>query len=179
MGILLRSGDILIRFQCFNGKGLSMKRTVVSSFVFLAVFSLAWVAGASNDPRDLPADVPTSLELETQYKWTALHWAVRRGQVENVRNLLGREDIEARDFQGRTPLHIAVLSGHDAIVSLLLRNGADVNARDQWGITPLRRAELLTEYRRWDRQEIKRMLRENGGETRQIVPGYERFEPVE
>lgn len=125
---------------------------------------------ASTDPRDLPADAPTILEFETKYQWTDLHWAVRRGQVDRVRDLMGRGDLEARDFQGRTPLHIAVLSGWDEIVEMLLAAGADVNSRDQWGITPLRRVELIEEYRDWDRANIAELLREAGGEKTQIMP---------
>lgn len=150
---------------------MNRTRTLVSALTLL--IALPFVASASDDPRDFPADVATSLEFVAKYQWTPLHWAVRRGQVENVRNLIGREDIEARDFQGRTPLHIAVLSGHDAIVELLLRNGADVNARDQWGITPLRRAELVVEHRRWDRARIMNTLQAHGGVTEQIMPGYD------
>ena len=36
--------------------------------------------------------------------------------------------MEARDSLGRTPLHTASMTGHLAIVELLLRNGADVDA---------------------------------------------------
>ncbi len=132
--------------------------------------SVALEARASTDPRDLPADFPTHLERETKYQWTPLHWAVRRGQLERVRTLVGTENIEARDFQGRTPLHIAVLSGRDEIVAFLLEQGAHVNARDQWGITPLRRIELIEEYRGWDRSAIADMLRAAGGSKTQIMP---------
>ncbi len=37
-------------------------------------------------------------------------------------------DVETRDSLGRTPLHTAAMTGHLAIVELLLRNGADVDA---------------------------------------------------
>ncbi len=147
-----------------------MKRTLqISFFVSLMVVGAAH-AQASTDPRDLPADAPTMLEFEPKYQWTELHWAVRRGQVDRVRDLMRGGNLEARDFQGRTPLHIAVLSGWDDIVEMLLAAGADVNARDQWGITPLRRVELIEEYRGWDRANIAQLLREAGGEKTQIMP---------
>lgn len=38
---------------------------------------------------------------------------------------------------GRTPLHVAVFRGHENIVQLLLRYGADINARDAFGDVPL------------------------------------------
>ena len=37
-------------------------------------------------------------------------------------------DVEARDSLGKTPLHTAAMTGHLAIVELLLRNGAEVDA---------------------------------------------------
>lgn len=36
-----------------------------------------------------------------------------------------------------TPLHFAALNGHVKVVELLIRNGADVNAKDDSGLTPL------------------------------------------
>lgn len=38
---------------------------------------------------------------------------------------------------GSTPLHVAALLGHDEIVFALLRRGADVNARNNDGYTPI------------------------------------------
>ncbi len=37
----------------------------------------------------------------------------------------------------RTPLHVASSNGHEAVVSILLENGADVNAKNNDGSTPL------------------------------------------
>ena len=46
-------------------------------------------------------------------------------------------DVNAKDDDGGTPLHLASENGHEAIVSLLLEKGADVNAKDNDGETPL------------------------------------------
>jgi len=120
----------------------------------------------AEQPAAQTGHVETLLETRTEYQWTPLHWAARRGDLNAVRNLAGTAtQREARDLQGRTPLHIAALSGHGQVVEYLLQQGAEVNARDQWGITPLRRMELIRETRGWNRSDIKDILRRNGGTT--------------
>lgn len=58
--------------------------------------------------------------------------AVKRGDHKTVERML-RDDHNlagARDPEDATPLHHAALKGHRKIVELLLKNGADINARD-------------------------------------------------
>ncbi len=113
------------------------------------------------DARRLP---PGGLEA---YGWTPLHWAARTGGAEAVRRELDRSDnaqLEARDTIERTPIHIAVLAGDAGAVRLLAEAGADVNSRDRWGVTPLRRAVLLGETRGWALEEVKAVLRQHGAE---------------
>ncbi len=55
--------------------------------------------------------------------------------------LLGRQpDIDARDENGRTALMLAVLRGESRAVDMLLASGADPNAADGRGTTPLQAA---------------------------------------
>ncbi len=98
-----------------------------------------------------------------EYQWTPLHWAVRYNEAEEVRQLATARNIEARDALGRTPLHIASMFGLEEMVAILLERGADVNARDQWGVTPLFRLELVRRHRGWEHTAIVNMLREAGG----------------
>jgi ankyrin repeat protein len=46
-------------------------------------------------------------------------------------------DINKKDSEGRTLLHVASMIGRLKVVELLLSNGADINARDNDGCTPL------------------------------------------
>jgi ankyrin repeat protein len=48
-----------------------------------------------------------------------------------------RSDIEAKDRLGRTPLHLAIISGDYAVVALLLEAGANIKAADNNGNTVL------------------------------------------
>jgi len=71
--------------------------------------------------------------------------AAKSGTVWRVKELLDENAnlISARDTDGSTPLHCATWKGHQNVVELLLKLGADVNAHNQndhWGTTPLHAA---------------------------------------
>ena len=70
---------------------------------------------------------------------TALHLAAAKGYVWLVGMLLDAgADIEAiGEPGGAHPLHLAVLHDQAAAAKLLLTRGANVEARDAWGRTPL------------------------------------------
>ncbi|GBG29677.1 Ankyrin repeat domain-containing protein 1 [Hondaea fermentalgiana] len=69
----------------------------------------------------------------------------QRARIENMTRLLtilvgvpgGHETMKAIGSDGVTPLHVAVRNGHVRAVTVLIRGGADPNARDQAGATPL------------------------------------------
>lgn len=71
--------------------------------------------------------------------------AAKKGAASRVLELLETDAslISARDIDGSTPLHCATWKGHQGVVELLLKHGADVNAtnnNDHWGTTPLHAA---------------------------------------
>lgn len=45
--------------------------------------------------------------------------------------------VNSCNFDGFTPLHVAALHGHSVLASLLIRHGANVNARTNQSATPL------------------------------------------
>lgn len=49
-------------------------------------------------------------------------------------------DVDARDASGRTALMLAILQGHENAVDALLAAGADPNAADATGTSPLQAA---------------------------------------
>ena len=55
-------------------------------------------------------------------------------------------DLEARDQDGRTPLHSAAAAGFSELLRTLLESGADVHARDDRGGTPLHAAVVAGEW---------------------------------
>ena len=89
-------------------------------------------------------------------------------ELENFFHAIGDGDLEAVNkaisdgfdfnnaiYEGHTPLHMAVDWGYKEIVELLLVNGVDVNAKDEFGDTPLD----------WADGEIADLLRKHGGNT--------------
>ena len=65
--------------------------------------------------------------------------AAANGDLDEVNMLvqLGNVDINVGDYDKRTPLHLACGEGHMSIVQALVMSGANVNAEDRWGGTPL------------------------------------------
>jgi ankyrin repeat protein len=65
--------------------------------------------------------------------------AAIKGHTETIRTLLESKetDVNACDSEGMTALHFASKNGHIKIVKRLLANGAEVNAENNYGFTPI------------------------------------------
>lgn len=64
--------------------------------------------------------------------------AAADGNLTEVMRLAGsKADIDSREFDGRTALHLASFAGHVEVVRFLIENLADPNARDRRGNVPL------------------------------------------
>ena len=74
-----------------------------------------------------------------------LYYAARLGFRDLAEHLIAKhpEHINARGGSAVTPMHVAAIAGHFDILSLLLEHGADVDVRDEYGVTPLYRASKL------------------------------------
>lgn len=78
---------------------------------------------------------PATINDKEQDGYTALHWASRYGDEKVIQTLLSyKPDVNVLDEDRDTPLHFA---GSAAVASLLLANGAAVNAVGSGNITPL------------------------------------------
>ncbi|XP_073315664.1 serine/threonine-protein kinase VIK-like [Primulina huaijiensis] len=70
-------------------------------------------------------------------------WHAHQNDAAAVRKLLeeDRSLVHARDYDNRTPLHVAAIHGWIDVAKCLLEHEADVNAQDRWKNTPLADAE--------------------------------------
>lgn len=94
--------------------------------------------------------------------------AVKNGFTEISKLLIdGGSNVNSRDENGQTPLHIAAFKGEVEFVKFLIEKGADVNAKDKYGNTPLNKADP-TNDRRFNatenakRKEVTDLLRKHG-----------------
>jgi hypothetical protein len=72
---------------------------------------------------------------------SALWWAARAGQTEEVRRLAAAgADVNAADVDGETPLHAAVRAGSAETAAALLAAGARIDAAALYEVTPLQLA---------------------------------------
>lgn len=84
-------------------------------------------------------------EGEDELKRSPLHWACATGKIDLAEMLLNRlrgprADINAVEIREKTSLHLAAAHDRDDIVAMLLKCGANVNAKSDGSWTPLHNA---------------------------------------
>lgn len=84
----------------------------------------------------------TDMDLQDSKGDTALCKASAGGYHEICRKLVigHRANPNARDSQGKTPIHYAAAGGHERLVELFVHNEADVQVVDNDGWSPLHHA---------------------------------------
>ncbi|MGL9779768.1 MAG: ankyrin repeat domain-containing protein, partial [Wolbachia sp.] len=81
-------------------------------------------------------------EVEAEHCKVSLHLAAKLGDLQAVKTLANKGDVDVQNDKGETPLHFAALYGKEEVAALLLNKEANVNAKDQIGRTPLHFAAL-------------------------------------
>ena len=81
----------------------------------------------------------SAAERPPPLKATPLYYAVFCGFSELAKRLImtHAEDVNAKCYDGRTPLHVASEEGHVDAVRVLLDHGVRVNSQDSLNWTPL------------------------------------------
>jgi len=94
----------------------------------------------------------------------SIHDAAGEGNIEAVKQHLAAGtdvDVKAEWYDEWTPLHYAAYSSQKEVAELLIDKGADVNAKDKNGKTPLDWA-VDSPY---SDEETAALLRKHGGKT--------------
>ena len=133
-----------------------------------------------NDPNGISSSEPTAVKTdgESQQSTTAaeakpiervagakapdisIHEAASKGNIEVVKqHWAAGADVNSSDKFGRRPLELAIGIDHTAITELLIINGANINTRNENGLTALNLANLHFN------NEIADLLRKHGGKT--------------
>lgn len=75
---------------------------------------------------------------EARDECTPLHLCCQWGLEQVVQTLIEHgADVNAKDVEGKTPVHVAIQNQHSQIISLLLCHpNIDLNIRDKKGLTP-------------------------------------------
>jgi lipoprotein NlpI len=98
--------------------------------------------GPRPQPGPQPGPPPTLPRPAAGGRTMDIFEAAAAGNLAQVQLAVRRKpaSVRQRDEQGATALHLAALSGKTDVISYLVSVGADINARDRHGHTPLYRA---------------------------------------
>ncbi|KAK2187015.1 hypothetical protein NP493_180g01024 [Ridgeia piscesae] len=69
----------------------------------------------------------------------AFQWALTNGDIDQVKTCINENKTLAGEMlpNGRYPLSVAADYGQKEVIEFLITKGADVNANDRYGISPL------------------------------------------
>ena len=126
-------------------------------------------AAAKSENTGASAAQPTRDTRQTNPQaGPALVDAARAGNLEAAKQyLVAGADVDFRNQQGFTPLHVAAQKGHNKVAELLIAKGANVNTSGRLiGTTPLDSAALL------GHKEMVELLIDSGADINpQIITG--------
>lgn len=110
-------------------RGIEFSRHLVDKFAFHNYDGIANQTGKKDPTR-------SEKQSHTDNIFQLINAASNGDLSELARLVAHGADINAADYDGRTPLHLAAAEGKEMAVSYLLNHGANPSAKDRWGATP-------------------------------------------
>lgn len=131
--------------SCGNSvRGVAFLKKLIAQFSFHNYDSL--VASSKQDPRR----VRNVRETDNTYRAI---YAASIGDISELKRLVAHgHDLDAADYDGRTPLHLACAEGQLDAVRYLLDQKVGTTPEDRWGNTPL--ADAV----RHERDTVRKLL---------------------
>lgn len=146
----------------FELKG-RLKCGPIRGLTFWATWALT---GALLWPHSSQAQVPPSAEQAALY--TGLHAKAHRGDLVGLMGMLAtKPEVNARDPQGRTPLHVATFAKQREVIAALAKAGADLGALEH------DRYDAVTIAAVADDEETLRLLLSLGASAKLVTSRYD------
>jgi len=138
-----------------------------------------WLVAGAVDALDLLPDDPRIFMSEGQANLLedyevlgALCGACIVNDVETVKRLVNRTDVNALDHNHQLPLMYAAGNNHPDCVHILLENGADPNKLQNWGNTPMHSCKSEIVFRMMLAAGGRTDIKNNRGETAIDLLGF-------
>ncbi len=131
---------------------------------FLCRLSVAAACGLLPWPG--AAQVAPAIAEVAAYR--GLHAAAQQGDVRSIETLaVGKADLDARDGNGRTPIHVAAFARQRDAIRALARAGANLNLLDNDRYDGITIASVAND------EETLRVLLASGASAKQITSRYD------
>lgn len=136
-----------------------MKKHALFATALACVLMAGWFQNASAQVGPTPAEAA---------RYTGLHAAAHKGDVAQIDRLAAaRADLNARDGNGRTPLHVATFARQREAIRALVKAGAGIDLLDN------DRYDAVTIASVADDEETLRTLLSLGASARQVTSRYD------
>lgn len=134
MSELVRSGMDPNQCERYSRSPLSCTLDNDHAEAFEALVDLGANINAIND-----GDSDDSNLYDWGYNLSAFHFAVQVGCIKIIELILRKKwaNIDSQSHHGFTALHFSAMSGNTQVLRRLLEAGANINATDYLGLTPL------------------------------------------
>ena len=128
---------------------------------FASLLLIAIAVGCSSSDQGA-IDKAVNATLAADQPAAAAITATPEAAKEHGGSSIERIDIDAKDDDGETPLHVAAMENSLDVASSLIDRGADIDAKDDKGYTPLQWAAFDNSL------DVARLLIDHGANTEGI-----------